>query len=90
MKDTITKTAVIMFWCVFAYTFFQPFDGIGQTIIYWAGIVMAVAHLIEYVLKRKFLEQVGEGGINGFIQTMLFGYIYWLPLQKKHNLKSSG
>ena len=85
MNDTITKIVVMIFWCVFAYSFIQPFAGIGQSIVFWAGIVLAVAHFIEYVLKRNFLEKIDAGGLNGFVQTMLFGYVYWLPLQKKHN-----
>ena len=85
MKDTITKIVVVIFWCVFAYSFISPFEGIAQTIIFWLGVVMVIAHLVEYVWKRKFLEQIGAGGLNGFIQTMLFGYVYWLPLQKKHS-----
>ena len=89
MKDTITKVGVTIFWGVFAYTFFQPFSGIGQTIVFWVGIVMLVAHFIEYIWKRNLLEKMDAGGLNGFVQTLLFGYVYWLPLQKKYNTKNS-
>lgn len=72
----------LVFWAVFAYnTFFPIADPLGSFIA-WAGIILAVVHLLEYVLKKSALEEIGAGGLHGLCQTLLFGFLYWLPLLK--------
>lgn len=36
-------------------------------------------HLLEYALFRKRFQQLGDSQ-NHFMQTMIFGFLHWLPL----------
>jgi uncharacterized protein YhhL (DUF1145 family) len=72
-----------LFWVAFTYDFFYPFPEPFTTVISWSGIILAVLHLMEFVFKKAELDAIGAGGLHGFCQTLLFGFLYWLPLLKQ-------
>ncbi|MBX2837782.1 MAG: DUF1145 domain-containing protein [Gammaproteobacteria bacterium] len=74
------KLITAIFWICFALNIFRPFPEPGSTIVAWAGIVSAIAHLLEFFIKKKQLDEINAGGLHGFSQTLLFGFLYWLPL----------
>jgi hypothetical protein len=53
----------------------------SQAII-WLFIALGVIHFIEFVLKRDTLRAAGGSMGNHFLQTMLFGFVHWRPLEK--------
>ena len=85
MNIVASKIIVILFWVALGYSFVFPFSDNIQTPLEYAGAIMALVHLIEFVIQRNKLNAINAGGINGFIQTMIFGYGYWLPLLKKQD-----
>ncbi|MGH1372394.1 MAG: DUF1145 domain-containing protein [Cellvibrionaceae bacterium] len=83
MHANIAKIVTTVFWAVLGYSFVFPFsDGIQSPLV-MAGAVMAGVHLLEFILQRNKLNAINAGGVNGFIQTMIFGFGYWLPLLQK-------
>lgn len=78
----VLKLITLIFWGVFAYNTFQPIADPTGSIIAWVGIILAVVHLLEYVLKKNALEDIGAGGLHGLCQTLIYGFLYWLPLLK--------
>mgnify|MGYP003387714694 CR=1 FL=1 len=83
MHATIAKVVTTIFWSVLGYSFVFPFGESTQSTLEMVGAVMAGAHLLEFIVQRNKLNAIDAGGINGFIQTMIFGFGYWLPLLKK-------
>lgn len=83
MLNKITKGSMLVFWAVFIFSLLQPFNAPYQAIIFWSGIILLIVHLAEWIVYRKKLESLNAGGANGFVQTLLFGFVYWLPIFRK-------
>lgn len=88
MLTTLTKGGMLIYWLVFIYCLIKPFSDPAQMIIFWLGIVLLVVHLAEFIMHYKKLNQLNAGGANGFVQTMLFGFVYWLPIFKSNKTTS--
>ena len=80
--NSILKIIIVLFWLSFAYNFFFPFPDPSTSIVAWAGIILAIAHVLEFAIKKAALDEINAGGIHGFCQTLLFGFLYWMPLLK--------
>ena len=79
---SVAKVALLAFWlaCILSLVSVIP-KPYGSTILWIGGLVLLV-HLVEYLfVKSKVAER--NGGNTGFIQTMLFGLFYWLPVLKR-------
>jgi uncharacterized membrane protein len=50
---------------------------VGST-LFW---LMVVAHLVEFVLKKGVMEKAGGSLGHHFVQTMLYGFFHWKPLE---------
>ncbi len=83
MQTNIVKIITIIFWCVLGYSFVFPFGESIQPTLVIVGAAIAGTHLLEFIIQRNKLNAINAGGVNGFIQTMIFGLGYWLPLLKK-------
>lgn len=80
MHIHITKGLLIIFWITFAANVVLPLgETIGST-VHWIGVVLIVVHALEYIVVRNKLNAMDAGGTHGLIQTLLFGFGYWLPL----------
>ena len=80
----LTKVALLAFWlaCILSLISLIP-KSYGQTILWIGGLVLLV-HLVEYLfVKSKLAERSAEN--TGFIQTLLFGFVYWLPVLKRRD-----
>ena len=58
----------------------------GTQLAHWIGWVFLAllgAHLLEFALKKDVMRAAGGSMGNHFIQTMLFGFVHWRPLQRK-------
>jgi uncharacterized protein YhhL (DUF1145 family) len=53
----------------------QPY---GQPVL-MLGAVVLLLHFVEYLLVRSKVAERQEGK-TGFIETMAFGFAYWLPM----------
>jgi len=83
MLVNITKVLLIVFWTVFFFGLVQPFSPAVQPYLIGFGILMAMVHLIEFAVQYRKLHAIQAAGFNGFFQTLVFGFAYWLPLLKK-------
>ena len=55
----------------------------GAGIVVWIFAAIVVAHLLEFVLVYRMLKSSGGSMANHFAQTMLFGFVHWLPLRRQ-------
>ncbi len=78
------KLSLMVFWLVLLISLFIPFPEGTQLRLEQVGVILAAVHLLEFALQRQRLEAIQAGGMGGFIQTMLFGFVYWHPLLKAH------
>jgi len=78
----LTKVALLAFWlaCILSLVSLIP-KPYGQTIVWIGGLVLLV-HLVEYVFVKSRVAERNAGN-TGFIQTLLFGFVYWLPVLKR-------
>ena len=78
----LTQVALLAFWlaCILSLISLIP-NPYGQTILWIGGSVLLV-HLVEYVfVKSRVAERSAEN--TGFIQPLLFGFVYWLRVLKR-------
>lgn len=52
-------------------------------IIMWIFIALPIVHVLEFGLAYRILKSAGGSMGNHFLQTLVFGYVHWLPLRKK-------
>ena len=78
----LTQVALLAFWlaCILSLISLIP-NPYGQTILWIGGLVLLV-HLVEYLfVKSRVAERSAEN--TGFILTILFAFVYWLPALKR-------
>lgn len=79
---TVVKAGGLLFYLAAlvspVVTSLVPYSSILLAI---AGILL-LSHLVEYVMVRRRLEGVTPGPLGHFGGTLLFGFIYWMPLLK--------
>lgn len=81
----LLKLSMVVFYVLVPVSFFvAPLQPYSQVFIIILG-VLAATHLGEYLLVRDRLSKINNGS-NHFVQTMLFGFMYWVPLFKKEKV----
>ena len=60
-------------------------DGALATAGRWLFIVLAVVHFAEFVVKRDVMTRAGGSMGNHFVQTMIYGFFHWKPLEDAQN-----
>ena len=60
-------------------------DGGLATAGRWVLIVLAVVHFAEFVAKRDVMARAGGSMGNHFVQTMIYGFLHWKPLEDAQN-----
>jgi uncharacterized protein YhhL (DUF1145 family) len=79
---TLLKSSVVVFYLVaLASPFVPALASCSTTLLIIAGVLL-LAHLGEYMMVRKRLNELPASENNHFIGVLLFGFIYWLPLLK--------
>lgn len=54
----------------------------ASRVIIWIFIALPVAHLLEYCWVQGMLKEAPGSQANHFIQTLLFGFVHWLPIKQ--------
>jgi len=75
----INKILVLVFWAVFIVDLIWPV----HIAILPIGLLMGVIHAVEFYWQRKALKEAGESDMRAFVQTLLFGALYWRSLIKR-------
>jgi len=60
-------------------------DGFLASAGRWLIIILAVVHFAEFVVKRDVMVRAGGSMGNHFVQTMLYGFFHWKPLEDAQN-----
>ena len=63
-------------------------DGGLATAGRWILIILAVAHFAEFIVKRDVMKRAGGSMGNHFVQTMIYGFLHWKPLEDAQNAES--
>ncbi len=74
----VTRIGVIVFWIALVLSLISVIPRPYSSYVIWIGACVLLVHLLEYFyVKAKF---AGKDGVDiSFVQTMLFGFTYWLP-----------
>ncbi len=78
----LTKALLLALWaaCILSLLSIMP-EPYGQPVL-MLGAVILLLHFFEYLLVRsKVAKRIG--GKTGFIETMAFGFGYWLPVLRR-------
>lgn len=68
--------ALIVLWLM------NPGTQMAQWIA-WVFIALVIAHFVEFLLKKNVMQAAGGSMANHFLQTMLFGFVHWKPLERQ-------
>jgi len=52
------------------------------------GGILAI-HVIEFFLKREVMEKAGGSMGGHFLQTLLYGFFHWKPLEDEQKADAS-
>ena len=70
------KLGVLATWAVVIWNLFMPLPGVWQTVSHWVGLLMLVAHVVEYFVLAKKVQAKGDGALKSFLMTLVFGLTY--------------
>lgn len=76
----LLKASLIVFYIAVPLSLVLPPIQPYSHFMLYITAALALAHVAEYVLMRSKINALP--GRNHFINTLLFGFVYWLPLQK--------
>ena len=79
------KYITLIIYAALAVAGFQFSDSWIETVAQVFFIALPVAHLLEYLAVRKIFTQIGGSATHHFVQTMIFGYVHWLPIKQQQN-----
>lgn len=71
---------IVAAWLAIVYNLFSPLPGVWHTILLYAGPILLVAHYIEWLMLKDKLKRLNQSGPGAFINVMLFGFYWWLPI----------
>ncbi len=80
----ILKTSLVALWvlALLGILSISPFPEQYQFYILPLACLVLLVHLIEYFAMKAKLKNKSDIEMS-FVQTMLWGFGYWLPLLKK-------
>ena len=84
MVDAMNKNSVWILYiaCVLAILLS---DGFLASAGRWLIIILAVVHFLEFIVKRDVMARAGGSMGNHFVQTMIYGFLHWKPLEDAQN-----
>lgn len=84
--QTSLKVGAIGFYVVTLASLFLGSLAAYSTVLLYITAALAVAHIGEYVLLNKRITKLPGSKSGHFINTLLYGFIHWLPLFKEHKV----
>ncbi len=73
----LSRMLLGVLWLGIGAAFLVPLDGLVGGILRGTGGLLAVAHLMEYVLFRQRIRALPEGPVVAFVMNFFFGLFYW-------------
>ncbi len=76
--NLINKIVLLIVWGAIICNQFTPL----HSSLNYIAIFLLIAHPLEFIIYRKALKNAGENMGLAFIQTMMFGLLYFIPVLK--------
>jgi hypothetical protein len=58
-------------------------DGPFATAAGWVLTLIFAAHFVEFLVKRDVMAKAGGSMGHHFVQTMIYGFFHWRPLEEQ-------
>jgi uncharacterized protein YhhL (DUF1145 family) len=82
----LSKLLLVVVYLAAPLSFFlEPLGPYSETLLMVVAI-LAVVHGLEIAMLKKRLQLLPGSGATHVVQTLMFGFLYWLPLFKKHGV----
>lgn len=75
----MTQSIALFFWIVFAIAFTGLIPEPAALSLKVIGVLLLLAHAIEFLVFDKKIKAKGDGLLKSFIMTMLYGVFYFKP-----------
>jgi uncharacterized protein YhhL (DUF1145 family) len=76
------KQSVLVMWFIFLVGMIFG-SGWVATAANLAFFGMALAHVVEFFVKKSVLETAGGSMGQHFLQTLIYGLFHWKPLEEQ-------
>jgi uncharacterized protein YhhL (DUF1145 family) len=83
------RLVFLILWMIFFLNFFKPFSSHWSSTITFAGLLLSILHLSEFVVVQSSPKFIRRAGIVDVIYVLLFGSNYWLPILEKQAANQS-
>lgn len=70
------KASLVVIWVLIAANLLFTLPAILVMPLHAIGLLLAVAHIVEYFIFRAAIKAKGDGEPKSFIMTFLFGVAY--------------
>lgn len=77
--NLLKVAAVILYLTTLASLIIEPLT-VYRGLLFSIIAVLLLAHIAEYLMVKKKLTQSSESPNHHFLQVLLFGFLYWVPL----------
>ena len=74
------RLVFLILWIIFFLNFFKSFSSHWSSTISFAGLLLLILHLSEFVVVQSSPKFIRRAGIVDVIYVLLFGSNYWLPI----------
>ena len=82
------KQSVLVLWAVLILGFVFG-SGALATAAKVVLVLLAVAHVAEFFVKKDVLTKAGGSMGHHFVQTLIYGLFHWKPLEESQNSADS-
>lgn len=81
------KHGALVVWFVLAagILFGSGWIAVTAQVLFW---LMAFVHGVEFVVKKDVMEKAGGSLAQHFVQTMIYGFMHWKPLEDQQSAGS--
>jgi uncharacterized protein YhhL (DUF1145 family) len=83
MKFDLPKQITTAVWLLVVVNLLVSFSSWAALTLHIIGVFLVVAHLIEYLVYKKVIDQKPEGALLAFVMTILYGVFYWKDFPAK-------
>ena len=76
------KIGILVMWLVLLAGMVFGGGGLARAsrIVFFA---IALVHVVEFFVKRRVMEKAGGSMAQHFLQTLVYGFVHWKPLEEQ-------
>lgn len=76
----MNQPVCVILWIAVVYNLLFPLSGMLYTVLLYAGPVLLIVHIGEWLILRGRLKGLGHEGFPAFLKVLVFGFSWWLPV----------